>query len=592
MLQRLSSIPSKPGVYLFKDSRDTVLYVGKAKNLRNRIKGYFGKGPACDPRKASMIKDAADFSAIVTGNELEAFVLEANLIKQHKPRFNVVLRDDKNYPYLKLNIRDEWPGIEVTRTIKKDGALYFGPYIPAGALRDILAFIRRNFQIRHCRGSFQKQNRPCMQHQMGRCVAPCAGYVSREEYERLIDEVRLFLSGKKDDLIAHLEKRMRGLSDEMKYEEAAGMRDRIRSVRRAMDSQKIISPELGDIDVIGFHQEDRETLFAVFFIRSGRMIGSRDFHMRTPGIIPERELLRMFIMQFYSGEIIPPAEILTPAIPDEAGSLERWLGKRMGKKVRFPKHVKGKKKDLIAMAAENALLAFNKRKAQTTHDVLREIQERLDLSCAPESIGAFDISNISGNEAVGAFVSWEDGAFNKECYRRLRISSAAGIDDYLMMKELIVRVLKHLQGKSPSLLIIDGGKGHLETAGKAVAEAGAFLKRKPDIVAVAKDPDRVFLASPGPPVNLGDRSPSSLLLISIRDEAHRVAVGYHRKMRGKSLLTSPLDNIPGIGTKRRLELLRAFGSVENIKSAGFEAIAGLKGFNRRIADRLLKELKQ
>ncbi len=590
MPQGITSIPSKPGVYLFKDSRQKVLYVGKAKNLRNRIRSYFQRKSILDPRKTSMMRDVEDFSYIVTGNELEAFVLEANLIKQHKPRFNIILRDDKNYPYLKVNVHEEWPGIEVVRKIKRDGALYFGPYVPAGALWDILAFIRRNFQIRDCRFSFQKPMKPCIQHQMGRCVAPCAGNVTREEYAKLIEEVRLFLRGEKKDLIGNLEKRMLKRSEEMKYEEAAGIRDRIRAIERAMESQKMVAPELRDIDVIGFYQEGNEVLFTVFFIRNGFMIGSKDFRVNTPREFLGRELVHVFIMQFYSREIISPAEIMTPVLPEDVRALEEWLGQRMGKKVRIAKPMKGKKKELVSMAMENAMFAFREKKELTIHGVLAEIRERLHLVHTPESIGAFDISNISGDEAVGAFVYWEKGDFVRDRYRRLRIRTVTGVDDYSMMEEMIGRMITHLEGNMPDLLVIDGGKGHLKAARKVIAQNSSLLEKVPEIIALAKDPDRTFLTTSDTPVNLEDRKRSSLLLKSIRDEVHKVAIGYHRKMRDKALLTSPLENITGIGKKRRLELLRVFGSIENIKNATIETIAELKGFNRRIAENLLRGL--
>ena len=591
MPQRLSSIPSKPGVYVFNDTRQKVLYVGKAKNLRNRIRSYFPKKSVPDPRKASMMRDVHDFSYIVTANELEAFVLEANLIKQYKPRFNIILRDDKNYPYLKLNVQEEWPGIEVVRKIRKDGALYFGPYVPAGALWDILAFIRKSFQLRDCRFSFNKPMKPCIQHQMGRCVAPCAGYVSREEYAKLVDEIRLFLSGEKKDLIDSLEKKMLKLSQEMKYEEAAGIRDRIRAIERAMESQKIVAPELGDIDVIGFYQEGNDVLFKVFFIRSGIMIGSKDFLVHTAREFPAKELLHIFIMQFYVKDIIPPAEIASPVLPEEARTLEGWLGQSMGKRVKIRKPMKGKKRELVDMAMENANFAFRERRALTTHEIALDLQERLHLVHTPGSIGGFDISNISGDEAVGAFVYWEEGDFDRDRYRRMRIKTVRGVDDYSMMEEMIERVIRNLEGDVPDLLLIDGGKGHLEIAKKVVEKNRAALKKVPELVAVAKDPDRAFLTTSDEPVNLEDRKRSSLLLKSIRDEAHRFAVGYHRKLRGKAFFASPLENVRGIGKKRRLELLRVFGSIENIKNATIEAISGLKGFNRSVAENLLRELR-
>jgi len=592
MRTKLVSIPSKPGAYIFKDARQKVLYVGKAKNLRNRIRSYFQKSSALDVRKAAMMKEVKDLTYIVTGNELEAFVLEANLIKQHRPGFNVVLRDDKNYPYLKLTVNEEWPGLEVVRKITKDGALYFGPYVPAGSMWETLAFIRRNFHVRDCRFSFERKMRPCIQHQMGRCLAPCAGYVSREEYMKLIDEVKLFLSGEKKDLIGSLERKMQELSVEMRFEEAAKIRDRIRAIEKAWESQKVVSPELGDIDVIGFFREGDEVSFKVFFIRSGIMIGSRDLFIKNTGYVPDRELMYTFITQFYAKEIIPPAEIITPLLPVESRSLEAWLRQRKGERVKISSPKAGKKEELVEMAADNAVFAYRARKEVTDDELLREVKERLGLRKPPVDIGAFDISNISGNEAVGAFVYWSEGAFRKNMYRRLKIRTVEGIDDYSMMEEIIGRIIHNLEGNVPDLLIIDGGKGHLETARKVVETHAAVLRKSPHILAIAKKPDRAYLTTSDEPLNLEDGRQSSLFLRRIRDEAHRFAIGYHRRLREKGLMRSPLERIPGIGKKRRLELLRFFGSIEGIKKASVDSIAEVKGLNRKVAEILLRELRR
>jgi len=586
----LSGIPFKPGVYIFKDLRQKVLYVGKAKNLRNRIKSYFRKSSGLDVRKGAMIKEVRDLTYIVTGNELEAFVLEANLIKQYKPRFNVILRDDKNYPYLKLTVNEEWPGLEVVRKIKKDGALYFGPYVPAGSMWETLAFIRRNFNIRDCRFSFDKPMRPCIQHQMGRCIAPCAGYISREEYLRMIGEVKLFLKGEKKDLIENLEKKMQKFAGEMKFEEAAKIRDRIRSIEKAWESQKIVSPDLGDLDVIGIYREGGEASFKVFFIRNGVMIGSRDFFLRRIEDVPDRELFHTFIAQFYAKDIIPPAEVIVPHLPAEHKSLEAWLKQRKGEGVKISSPQRGRKKELVDMAQENAVFAYRAKKNVPGDQLLQEVKERLRLGKVPEDIGAFDISNISGNEAVGAFIYWTKGSFQKDLYRRLKIKTVKGVDDYSMMEELIGRIVHNLEGNVPDLLIIDGGKGHLETARKAIEKGAAILRKYPDLIAIAKDPDRAFLTNSDKPVSLEDSKQASLLLRGIRDEAHRFAIGYHRKLREKALLQSPLEIIPGIGKKRRFELLRVFGSIEDIKNATVEKLAGMKGFNKKVAEKLLKEL--
>lgn len=586
----LTGIPSSPGVYIFKDACQKILYVGKAKNLRSRVKSYFKKSSGLDARKEAMVREVGDLAYIVTGNELEAFVLEANLIKQYKPKFNVILRDDKNYPYLKLTVNEEWPGLEVVRRIKKDGALYFGPYVPAGAMWESLAFIRRNFHIRDCRFSFDKPMRPCIQHQIGRCVAPCAGLVSREEYLKMIDEVRLFLSGERKGLIGNLGKTMARLSQEMKFEEAAKIRDRIRAIEKAWESQKIISPELGDLDVIGFYREAGEASFKAFFIRNGVMIGSKDFSIRHVEDVPDRELMHIFINQFYAKEIIPPSEIIVSVPPAEAGSLETWLKQRKNGRVRISSPKRGKKKELVDMSTENAAVTYAARRHLTRDGLLQEIKESLRLRTDPEDIGAFDISNISGTEAVGAFVYWAGGSFQKDRYRRVKIETVKGVDDYAMMAELIDRIIHNMEGNVPALLVIDGGKGHLETARRVIEKNVPVLKKPPDLIAIAKDPDRAYLTSSDEPVSLEDRKPASLFLKSVRDEAHRFAIGYHKKLREKAFLRSPLETISGVGKKRRLELLRVFGSIGGIKNASVGMIAGLKGFNKKVAENILREL--
>ncbi len=592
MLEKLSSAPSKSGVYIFKNAKERVLYVGKAKDLRNRLRSYFRKSSKLDPRKTAMMRDVKDFTYVVTDNELEALVLEANLIKQFKPRFNVILRDDKNYPYLKLTVNEEWPGLEVIRRIKKDGALYFGPYVPAGSMWETLAFIRRNFQIRDCRYPLDKPMRPCIRHQMGRCLAPCAGLISREEYLKLIEEVRLFLSAKKKDLIEGLKKKMLRLSGETRFEEAATIRDRIKALERALESQKVVAPELGDIDIIGFYRADSEVSFETLFIRNGIMIGSRDFFIKNIEDISDSELLHSFITQLYSKDLILPSEIIVPKLPEEPKSLKMWLGHRKGAGVKISVPKTGKRKELVDMASENARMTYRNKKELNFDDLLLDIKERLKLERLPEDIGAFDVSTTSGNESVGAFVYWSDGEFRKNMYRRLKIKTVQGVDDYSMTREIIERIIRNLEGNLPDLVIIDGGKGQLEIVRKVIANNITILKEPPMLIAIAKDPDRAYPTTFEEPVDLEDRRRSSLLLKNIRDEAHRFAVGYHRMLREKGLLQSPLERIPGIGKKRRFELLKVFGSIEGIRNANIDGIARLKGFNKVVAENLLNELRR
>ncbi|MBI4685709.1 MAG: excinuclease ABC subunit UvrC [Nitrospirae bacterium] len=588
MIEKLSLIPPRPGVYLLKGAKENVLYVGKAKNLCSRLRSYFQKSAVLDARKTSMMRNVKDISYVVTNNELEALVLEANLIKQYKPRFNIILRDDKNYPYLKLTVKEEWPRLEVVRRIKKDGSLYFGPYVPAGSMWEALVFIRRNFYIRPCRYLLDKPMRPCIQHQMDKCPAPCARLINKTDYMRIVEDVRLFLQGEKKGLIAELEKRMKKFSEELKFEDAAKIRDSINSLKHIWESQKIIAPELDDIDVIGSYKEDGEVSFQIFFIRNGVMIGARDFFIKDTGYISQKELFHNFIEQFYSKEIMPPDEILIRQRPEGISALKVWLKEKKGKNVKIIMPSDGKRLDLLRMAEENAKERFSNKIHTGTDDILKSLKERLVLKNIPQSIGAIDVSTIAGSESVGAFVYWSEGDFKKDMYRQMRIKTVSGIDDYAMIREIAGRVIKNLGDELPSLILIDGGKGQLEAAKKAFDEYGI---KDTEITSVAKNPDRAFTLQLKSPIDLEDKSLSSILLKKIRDEAHRFAINFHRKLRDKRLMESQLEKTQGIGKKRRLALLRHFGSIEGIRKANIEEIAGIKGFNRKIAERLLAEIR-
>lgn len=592
MKKDLSLIPEEPGVYILKDQRDRVIYVGKAKNLKNRLRSYFQR-TIPDQRKEKLSQLIKDFDYIITENEIEALILEASLIKQFKPRFNILLRDDKNYPYIKLTITEEWPRIEVARRIIKDGSLYFGPYVPTHKMWEALSFIRRNFPIRTCKYDLSKKIRPCIQYQMGRCIGPCKGDVSHEEYMRIVEEVRLFLSGQRKELLLGLEERMNQLAAELRFEEAARFRDKIKSLSSLWESQRIVAPELGDVDAIGFLKDDIDALCMVFFIRNGLITGARHFLLKRAGRLSEEELLHSFLEMFYSKEIIPPEEILVNITPEEKEALEKWLSEKRGNNVKITISPDGKKADVLKMAMENAAQIFSSLKDRGTSLLLPSIRGLLNLPRTPSAIGAFDVSTLSGSESVGAFIYWADGAFMKDLYRRLRIKEVTGVDDYSMMREIIKRTLSNLEDKVPDLIIIDGGKGQLEIAKRVIEEEG-FLTgdgNPPMIIAIAKDPDRVFTAE-GTVVTLEDKGAGALLLKKIRDEVHRFAISYHRKLRDKRLLESPLERIKGIGKKRRLELLKVFGSIEGIRNSSVEEIARLKGFNRRIAQDLLDALRR
>ena len=580
-----STVPDRPGVYLFKGVKEKVLYVGKAKNLRNRLRSYFQNSANLDARKRKMVKTIRDFSYIVTTNELEALILESNLIKQYKPRYNIILRDDKNYPYIKLSITEKWPKIEVVRRITNDGNLYFGPYIPAQGMWEAIDFIRRNFLLRTCGYTLEKNIRPCVQFQMKKCPAPCSGRISRDEYMKTVEDVRLFLSGEQKELFEKLEGRMLELSEHLRFEEAAKVRDRIISIKKAFESQKVISAELGDIDVIGYYKEADDIVIQVLFIRNGVLIGAKEFFPNHLITDDEKEIMHSIIGLFYSKEIVIPPVILTNCVPDDIDSLIEWLRSKRGGDVSIEVPVDSKMFSLLKMANENARLIFYSKRKPPSSDAPGRIKEMLGLESIPATIGAFDVSTIQGNESVGAYVYWNNGEFMKDKYRLFKIKGVTGIDDYAMMREIVERAFRKELEDAPSLIIIDGGKAQLSVAKKVIDT----LNIGSEIIAIAKKPDRAFLPNDRV-IPLDDKSAASAALRRIRDEVHRFAITYHRKLRGKKLMVSPLEEIPGIGKKRRLELLRHFGSIDNIRKSSIDEIVKIKGFNQKTAEKILESL--
>lgn len=589
-LEELSKVPEAPGVYIFRDKKGRVLYVGKAKNLRNRIRSYF-LGGELEPRKQKMTELVGDFSYIETSNEFEALVLEANLIKQHRPPFNVILRDDKNYPYIKITVEEDYPRIEVVRKLKKDGSLYFGPYVPAQSMWEALSFIRRNFPIRTCKYDLSKPIRPCIQYQIKRCPAPCARLISREEYMKGINDVVLFLKGRKTELLERLRERMFKLSEELRFEEAAVLRDQISRIEKIFEKQRVVSQKLEDMDVIGIYLEDSNVSVNVLFVRNGLVIGSKDYFLRSPLFENLQELLSSVIESLYIKEsLIAPPTVIVGEIPENRDELSRWLSEVKGTDVLIRKPDTEEEREVFEMALSNAKSHLRFQLSHTEF-IVEELKDRLKLRQLPLRIGAFDISNLFGVHAVGSFVYWEEGNFNKNYYRHLRIRDVEGIDDYAMMRENVIRVIKYFDQEGgipkPDLILIDGGKGHLNTVLKLIGE----LSEEFDIFAIAKEPDRLISVF-AEEISLDDTKPSSLLLRKIRDEAHRFAISYHRKLRTKAGFDSPLEQVPGIGEKRRLLLLRKFGSISRIKEASPEEIAQVPGFNLKLAQKLLEHLKK
>ncbi len=606
---KLQQAPSSPGIYIMKGAKERVIYVGKAKNLRNRLRSYFQNSASLDARKTMMVREIRDFEYVVTENELEALVLESNFIKRTRPRYNIFLRDDKHYPYLKLTSNEEWPRLEVVRRIKKDGAEYFGPYVPSGTMREMLKFIRRNFPMRICRTSLEKPFRPCVQFQMGRCLAPCSESLrapsDRERYFDIVNDVRSFIQGEKKVLLAVLQKRMQKFSDELQYEEAAKIRDRLSALEKAWELQRVISPELGDMDVIGLYREDRDASVFMLFIRNGTVIGQKDFLLKNLEDFDSKKLIESFIEQFYSKEMLVPPRIIIP-VRALLTTQKQWLSKKRGKTVKLGAPKNELENRVLKMADENALYSFNKHKNTKVDDTLLEIKNLLKLKKMPKRIGAVDISNLSGSEAVGALIVYEEGNFIKEDYRLFKIKTVKGVNDFAMTGEVVGRHLKNIsedENSLPHLLLIDGGRGQLDFALKAMrpfnlpVEIAAIAKAKNDTQLnrkskVRSDVDRIYLPGKKEPVPLEPFLASTHMLQKIRDEVHRFAIGYHKKLRAKRTLESPLEKVRGIGRTRRLQLLKHFGSIDAIRKAPVDDIAALKGMNRKVAEDLKKSLKK
>jgi len=598
--ERLKSLPDLPGVYLLKNRKGKVIYIGKAKSLRNRVRSYFHEGTSLGPdqRKGSMAREVADLEYIVTKTELDAFVLESNLIKKERPRFNVLLRDDKNYPSLRLDMDETWSRLEVVRKIKRDGAYYFGPYVPAGAMWETLSFIRKTFPLRTCKRDLSKPSRPCIQYEMGRCLAPCTGLVTREKYREVVDEVRLFLQGKKRALIEGLQKKMEKASEEMAFEEAARLRDRIKALKRVLERQRIIYPDMKDIDVIGLGRKGTTADIQILFIRMGMLLGKKDFLLKNL-TSPDGDIIYSFLEQFYTNEILPPEEILIPTDVRDKEIIEDWLKEKRGGPVHILVPKKGRKAELLRMAKENASISLKdyQLSARGSEEVLTDLKERLCLKRVPKRIEAFDVSNIHGTEAVGSMVAWEDNAPKKSDYRHFRIRTVEGVDDFGMISEIIRRRYRRLLeegAEMPDLIIVDGGKGQLNTALRTLLDLG--LKEEDiDIIGIAKEKgellDRIYLSGKTDPVILPPDSEAIHLLQRIRDESHRFAIIYHRRLRKKRSMASVMDNIPMVGRARKKALLSHFGTYKEVQEATIEELSSVPGITVKVAKEIYNALR-
>lgn len=596
--KKLEHLPAKPGVYLMLDGEGQVIYVGKAASLRSRVRSYF-RAVKQPPKVQAMLNHIEDFEYIVTDSEVEALILECNLIKEHRPKYNISLRDDKHYPYLKVTVTKDYPRLVVVRSMKKDGNRYFGPYTQVGALNDTLKLLRRLFPLRTCSDStLERQPRPCLNYHIARCLAPCQKKVSKEDYHEIVKEVILFLEGKQEDLLRRLKEKMEQAASELRFEKAAEYRDQIRSIEQVLAKQKIIFAGQQSYDVIAFARGMNEVCVQIFFIREGKLIGRNHYFMEGTDDLARGEIMAAFLKQYYSqAEMIPP-EILLAEEPEEKELLEAWLTGLREKKVSLKVPKKGEKHQLVEMVAENALtllheeeLVRRKRDMLTTEAVL-ELQQVLQLSKPPFRIEGFDISHMQGTMTVASMVVFENGEAKNQDYRRFRLKSVEGPDDYAAMREVLTRRFRHLghseAGKAapdkfaavPDLILIDGGKGQLNVAVEVLEEYG--LEDIP-VFGLAEKEELIFQPGETVPIRLPRNSPALQLVQRVRDEAHRFALSYHRDLRSRELKTSALDQVPGVGPKRKKALLRHFGSVKRIREASVEELKSVEGITEKVA---------
>ncbi len=587
-----------------KDAYGTVIYVGKAIHLRNRVRSYFHESAQEWEKRRQLVHRIADIEFIVTGSELEALVLESTLIKQHRPRFNVRLKDDKRYPYIKVTLQDDFPRVYVTRQMTDDGARYYGPYTSVDAVHQTLDLLRRTFPYLSCKRDITGQDkRACLYYHIKRCAGPCIGAVSKADYRALIQQLCDFLEGKADEVLADLKARMAAAAEALVFEKAAQVRDQIRAVEKVIERQRVVSWTKADQDVIAFAREDGQACAQVFFIRRGRLIGREYFVLEGTEEEDARTVMASFVKQFYGEAAYVPPEILLPAEIDEALVIEQWLRTRRGTKVALRVPRRGPKKELVQMAVENAAETLAHLRAQWLADesqhtqALAELQEALNLSAPPTRIEGYDISNIQGTAATGSMVVFVKGVARKSDYRRFRIKSVVGSNDFAMMQEVLRRRFKRAVAARecppgeqkpkdekwavlPDLILIDGGKGQLNAALEVLEEYGLDDLA---VAGLAKKNEELFLPGQSQPVILPRGSQGLFLVQRVRDEAHRFAITHHRSIRRKAGLASQLDAVPGIGAKRRSALLKQFGSLEAIRAASVEELAAVPGMTEKVA---------
>tara|TARA_B100000959_G_C14988251_1_gene626580 strand:+ start:2684 stop:4525 length:1842 start_codon:yes stop_codon:yes gene_type:complete len=603
---RLAAVPLKPGVYIHRDSSGKVIYVGKSASLRNRLRSYFGSKKNLDAKTVDLVGRIDDFEYIVTESEQEALLLENSLIKKHKPRYNVRLKDDKTYPYIKVDLAEAFPRVYVTRRTANDGARYFGPFASAGSVRKTLDLLKRLFPYRSCTKAITgTEDRPCLEFHIKRCIAPCTGVTSTVDYTKVIDQVLMFLEGNTKEVVSELESAMLEASDGLEFERAGALRDRLKAIERVYEGQKVVGLGRENIDVISAAYGGEEAWVEIFFIRQGNLTGRDHFTMSGTRDESGDEILARFIEQFYSSASHVPRRILIPERISRESIITEWLETRRDGPVEIAIPQRGGKRRLLQMVSDNAVQGLEQLKLKWISDTTRmesamsELQEQLNLPQLPERIECYDISHIQGTNTVASMSVFQKGKPLSSDYRRFKIKSHDGNDDFASMREVLTRRFKRLKNAreggeesasfaaSPDLVLIDGGKGQLSSAVEAMLHLGL---QDIQLASIAKREEEIFLSDAAEPVIMPRNSQGLFLLQRARDEAHRFAITFHRNLRGKSSVKSALDSVPGIGPKRRKMLIHTFGSVKGIREASEEQIAAAPGMTEKVARQIKEHL--
>ena len=606
--EKLKLLPARPGVYLYRDNKGKIIYVGKALSLKSRVRSYFQPGAQQPPKTRVMLDRVADFDLIVTDSEVEALILEQNLIKEHRPRYNVMYKDDKSYPYLKVTLAENFPRVFITRRHVKDGSRYFGPYTHVGALNETMRLLKKIFPIRSCKHKDPApRSRPCLNYHIKRCLGPCSGEVDCDTYRAMINEICLFLEGRQEDLAKALASRMAAAAERMDFEHAASLRDQLQAVREVVERQKIITGGFEDQDVVAAAgaEDLSEACVMVFFVRGGKLIGREHFILREVEGLSRSEVTASFLKQYYNEvEFVPREVLLAAGVDDERAVIEQWLTGKKGSKVSLKVPQRGEKKKLVEMVADNARLTLEQLRSEEAASredaagALAGLAEELGLDSPPRRMECYDISNTQGTESVASMVVFLDGKPANEQYRRFKIRTVEGPDDFASIQETLRRRFKRAAEERrllssglissreakfnalPDLVIIDGGKGQLSAARQAMRELG--FASIPTF-GLAKEEEQLFAEWQPDPIIIEKGSRALHLLQRLRDEAHRFALSYHRNIRGKASLKSLLDEVEGIGEVRRRALLKAFGSLKEIEKATPEQLAAVKGMNKKSA---------